>query len=43
MKAEEVQERLQAVRDKVSEVVLGYADVVDVLFISLISGGHVLL
>jgi len=43
MKTEDVQERLQAVRDKVSEVVLGYADVVDVLLISLISGGHVLL
>ena len=37
-----VQSKLEAVREGVAEVVLGYGDVVDVLLISLISGGHVL-
>lgn len=43
MEQDKLQEYLQAVREKVSEAVLGYEDVVDILLISLISGGHVLL
>ena len=43
MNSEHIIEALQAVREQVSEAVLGYEKIVDVLFVSLISGGHVLL
>jgi MoxR-like ATPase len=43
VEASEVQSKLKAVRDSVSEVVVGMDDVMEMLLIALLSDGHVLL
>lgn len=43
MDISEAQDTMRKVRDKVAEVIIGLDDVVEMLLISLVSGGHILL